>query len=297
MMGRPKPRRLTETQAAAFREEGFVAPVSVLDLVEVSHYLACLAAFETRHGRVDRHKLRTKAHLLAPWINALVRHDALLDAVEDVLGPDILCWGCGFIIKEPGDGAFVSMHQDGYYWQWEPHEQVTAWLALTPATRESGAMRMVPMPVDRPDPIVPHEENWQADNLLMRGQTASGVDISRAVDVELRPGEMSLHHEYTPHASSANRAAHRRIGFSIQYVTPRMREIGERTSASLVRGRDRFGHFDPEPVPQCDYDPAALAVFEAQQARYKTVASRAASAIADAGSDEGEATPPARSVG
>lgn len=296
MMGRPKPRRLTETQAAAFREEGYVAPVPVLDPIEISHYLACLAAFEAAHGRIDRHKLRTKAHLLAPWINALVRHDAVLDAVEDVLGRDILCWGCGFIIKEPNDGAYVSMHQDGYYWQWEPHEQVTAWLALTPATRESGAMRMVPMPVDRPDPVLPHEEHREPDNLLMRGQTASGIDISRAVDVELRPGEMSLHHEYTPHASSANRAAHRRIGFSIQYVTPRMREIGERSSASLVRGRDSHGNFDPEPVPQRDYDPEALAVFEAQQARYKAVAPRATPAMAADIADE-EATPPARSPG
>jgi hypothetical protein len=75
MMGRPKPRRLTETQAVAFREEGFVAPVPMLDPVEVSHCLAYLAAFETRHGRVDRHKLRTKAHLLAPWINAQIRGD------------------------------------------------------------------------------------------------------------------------------------------------------------------------------------------------------------------------------
>lgn len=292
MIGRPGLKRLNESQAVAFREEGFVAPIRVLDDGDLAHYLACFDDFEARHGRVDRHKLRTKAHLLTPWINALVRHDTLLDAVEDVMGPDILCWGCGFIVKDPGDGAYVSMHQDGYYWQWEPHEQVTAWLALTPATVESGAMRMIPLPVDRADALVPHEENWQPDNLLMRGQTASGFDISRAVDAVLQPGEMSLHHEFTPHASGPNRADFRRIGFSIQYITPRMREIGDRTSASLVRGRDRFGNFDPEPVPQYDYDPAALAVFEAQQARYKTVATRAAG-----GRNEGEAATPAQTAG
>ena len=86
MTGRTKPKRLTESQVAAFREEGYVAPVRVLEEGDLDHYLACFDDFETRHGRVDRHKLRTKAHLLTPWINAFVRHDAILDAVEAETG-------------------------------------------------------------------------------------------------------------------------------------------------------------------------------------------------------------------
>lgn len=252
-------RSLSAEQVRAYEENGFLFPIRVMSEAEALAYRRRLEAAEASGEPEVASYLRTKAHLVFTWCDELIRHPRILDAVEDVIGPDILCWSSGFFNKEARDPAYVSWHQDLTYWGLEPADIVTAWLALSPATPESGCMKF--WPGSHKLEILPHTDTFAPNNLLSRGQEIQvEVNETKVVFDELRPGEMSLHHVKLVHGSEANRSADRRIGFVIRYVPTRVRQVVGRTdSATLVRGVDRYGHFEPEERPKADLDPAARA--------------------------------------
>ena len=241
-----------------YRRDGFFFPLRGLSPAEARQYRARLEAVERERGGPLRGELRYKSHLLFTWLDTLVRHPPILDAVEELIGPDILCWGSGFFIKEARDSAFVSWHQDATYWGLSEPDVVTAWVAFSESSIESGAMRMVP---GTHHEQVAHRDTFAPDNLLSRGQEIMvDVDEAKAVDIVLHPGEMSLHHVRMFHGSPPNGSDDRRIGYAIRYIPTRIRQMaGERDSASLVRGVDRYGHFDPEQPPARDLAPEAVA--------------------------------------
>ncbi|MEK9753326.1 MAG: phytanoyl-CoA dioxygenase family protein [Rhodospirillaceae bacterium] len=253
---------MTETAEILLRSyetDGFAAPIRVLSLDAAAACRARLEAYETVRGPVDPKRQSRKTHLLLTWFDALVRDAEVLDAVEAIIGEDILCWGTSFFIKEPDDGNFVSWHQDITYWGLEPAEGVTtAWIALSDVTRQAGCIRM--MPGSHKWPVLKHQDTGAAGNLLTRGQEiAERMDEDKAAFLELRPGEMSLHHAGTAHASGPNLADDRRIGIAIRYMAPHVRSVAGAESALLVRGKDRYGHFELETPPIADLDPAAIA--------------------------------------
>jgi phytanoyl-CoA dioxygenase PhyH len=250
---------LSAASLERYRRDGFFFPIPVLTPAEAREYRRRLEAVETAHGGALTGEIRHKPHLLFTWLAELVRRPAILDAVQDVLGPDLLVWSSSFFIKNGGDAAFVSWHQDATYWGLSEPDVLTAWVAFTEATVDNGAMRMVP---GSHGEQLAHRDTFAANNLLSRGQEiAVAVDETRGVDIVLRAGEMSLHHVLIVHGSGANPSGDRRIGFAIRYVPTRVRQTaGPRDSATLVRGRDAFGHFDPEPRPERDLDPAMLAL-------------------------------------
>ena len=251
------PRILTKDALAQYRRDGFYFPVRVMSTAEAREYRARLQASEAELGGPLRGDFMYKPHLLFTWVNELVHHPRILDAVEDIIGPDILCWGTDFFIKEGHDPNFVSWHQDATYWGLEPPEAVTAWVALSDAPVASGAMKFLSGSHREP---IPHVIDRHPDNLLERGQNlAVEVDESRAVDVELEAGQISLHDIWLAHGSKPNDTDDRRIGFAIRYIPPHVRQVKVRDSAMLVRGRDRYGHFQPEPAPVADLDHAARA--------------------------------------
>lgn len=253
------PKLLTEAQIAAYRDHGYVFPIRVIPEEEIAGLRARLQALEEREGGKLSRRTNQKIHLLVPWLNELVRHPRILDAVEDIIGPDIFCWGTNFFTKRPGDGTFVAWHQDATYWGLSSQDIVTAWLAFEPSTIEAGAMRVIPG--THTDSQLPHSDTFSETNLLSRGQEiAVEVDESRAIDLVLRPGEMSLHHVMLVHGSEPNRADHPRIGFAIRYVPTHVHQLsGAKDSATLVRGVDRYGHFEHEHAPAADFDEAAVA--------------------------------------
>lgn len=258
---------LSDQAQDRYRRDGFLFPVRVMAEDEALELRRRMEECERRHGRLH---YAPKPHLVLPFVADLVRHVAVLDAVESLVGPDILLWDSSFITKEPGDGKRVSWHQDLTYWGLEPTEGVVSiWLALAPATIESGAMKMIPG--SHLGPIRRHRDTFASDNILTRGQEiAEEIDESRAVDIALRPGEMSLHHGRIFHGSQPNRSADRRIGFNAQYIAARVCQVvGRWDSATLVRGRDSFGHFAPEPRPAAEYDPACVAFQEEMAKRRK----------------------------
>ncbi len=252
------PRLLTEAEVAAFWRDGFHFPVRVLEPAEARRYRDALEAHEAQSGGPIASNRRHKVHLLFTWAAELVRHPRILDAVEDLIGPDILCWGSSFFIKEARNPAFVSWHQDATYWGLDPDDVVTVWVAFSDAPVESGAMEF--LPGSHRMGQLPHADTFHEHNLLSRGQEiAVEVDAEKAVKVPLRAGEMSLHHVKLAHYSGPNTTDDRRIGLAIRYIPPHVRQLKVRDSATLVRGRDTGGHYDMEPVPEADLGAAALA--------------------------------------
>jgi hypothetical protein len=249
---------LSEAAVQQYRDLGYCAPVPALSTAEAAELRASLEAFEAGAGVLSG-KLRHKPHLLFTWLNDLVHHPRILDAVEDVIGPDILCWGTSFFIKEKHNPGFVSWHQDSTYWGLEPPDIITAWVAFTDSNAANGAMRVIP--ASHKMDQVPHRDTFAAENLLSRGQEIMvDVDERQAAMLELRAGEMSLHHVRLIHGSDPNPSDDRRIGFAIRYIPTYVRQVaGSHDSATLVRGVDKYHHFEPEQRPDADMSPAAVA--------------------------------------
>lgn len=229
-----------------------------LSTTEAAALRARLEAYEASAGDL-KGPLRHKSHLLFTWLNDLVRHPRILDAVEDVIGPDILCWGTSFFIKNARDPGFVSWHQDSTYWGLEPPDIITAWVALSDSTLANGAMRVIPR--THVGDQLAHHDTFAPNNLLSRGQEIMvDVDDRQAVALELKAGEMSLHHVRLIHGSDPNPTDERRIGFAIRYIPTYVRQVvGGHDSATLVRGEDRFHNFAPEQRPVADMSPEAVA--------------------------------------
>lgn len=260
---------LSEAQVEAYRRDGFVFPVRIMGRSAADTLRARFDALEAETGAELQSRFKIKAHMPLTWLNELVRNPAMLDAVEDLIGPDILCWGSSFFTKKARDPRFVSWHQDSTYYGLRPAETVTTWVAFTDSRIESGCVRF--LPGTHRSGIFDHEETLDPDNLLMKGQTVNGVDESRAVDCELSAGEISIHHESVVHGSNANGSDNPRIGLSIHYIAPHVRQTAfEGASALLVRGRDKHGHWDAEPEPRHDLDPICLAALDEVYAQYRS---------------------------
>ena len=252
------PKLLSDDAVAAYQRNGYHFPVDVLTEAETLDLRRRLEAHEAAAGGPIQGDRRHKAHLYLTWLNDLIRHPRILDAAEDVLGPNLLCWSTSFFIKEASDAGFVSWHQDATYWGLEPPDIVTAWVALSPSTVASGCLRVVPG--SHRWPIMPHRETFADHNLLSRGQEIE-IDVTGrpVTDVVLGPGQMSLHHVRLIHGSDPNPSGKRRIGFAIRYLPTHVRQtVGTNDSATLVRGVDRFNNFAPERAPDADLSEAAI---------------------------------------
>jgi ectoine hydroxylase-related dioxygenase (phytanoyl-CoA dioxygenase family) len=252
------PKLLSQAAVEAYRRDGYYSPVRVMSAAEAQGFRAALEAHEAKSGQPLQGNMRHKTHLLFTWADALVHHPKVLDAVEDAIGPNILCWTTNFFIKEANSPGFVSWHQDSTYWGLDPDEVITAWVAFTEVNEANGYMQVIPgsHKIDQ----LPHVDTFHKDNLLSRGQEiAVEVDMSKAVGLAMHAGEMSLHHIKLVHGSAANRTDDRRIGLAIRYIPTYVRQTKVRDAAMLVRGVDEYHHFDYEPRPVADLDAAALA--------------------------------------
>jgi non-haem Fe2+, alpha-ketoglutarate-dependent halogenase len=259
---------LSTDQVENYRRDGYLHPIRVMSEERARSYRAKLEALEAERGGALDGDIRFKTYLLQTWLDELIRDPAILDPIEQVIGPDILCWSTDLFIKEAHTTAYVSWHQDATYWGLEPPEIVTAWLALSPSTRESGCLRVVPGTHARGQ--VEHVDRGGEDNMLSRGQEIEvDADESEAVDIELSPGEMSLHHVLLFHSSEPNRSDDRRLGIAVRYLPAYVRQHGpSRESAMLVRGVDEHGNFDLEPRPKADMDEAAVAAHRDAMRRF-----------------------------
>lgn len=253
---------LSDNDVAQYRRDGYCFPQRVLDDEQAAVNRSLLEKFESAQGGPAAGAQRSRCHLLFKWVDDLMRHVKILDVVEDLIGPDILCWNTLFWIKEATSESFVSWHQDLRYWGLDTNDLVTVWMALSPATLESGCMQV--LPGSHQGDLLPHKDKYNQDNLLTRGQEiAVDVDEAKAVAMPLKPGEISLHNVRLAHASGPNRTKDRRIGLSMHYMPTCTKQlVGEWDCAALVRGEDIFGHFQHTPRPARDMDPATMAFHE-----------------------------------
>lgn len=264
--------RLTLHDQRRFQELGYHFPIPVLDKEEVERsrhrFLEYRAQSRPRLEQLpinQHYQIFSDTHFVAGWVYRIVTQPRILDAVESLIGGNLLAWNTGWFAKMPGEKTFVSWHQDGMYWKLSPQKIVTAWVALSPSTSTNGGLRVIPG--THLHPALPHNETYQPDNALSRGQDiAVTVDESQAVDVELQPGEMSLHHLWIVHGSQTNTSLETpRIGIAIRYVSTEVRQDSpSKPLAMLVRGRDDYGHFELLPPPKREIiepgDPEHLAI-------------------------------------
>ena len=266
---------LSSAQVEGYARDGFVSPVPALTREQAAHYREKLAAFERAVGGpltsdATDARYRSRTHVLLAWVHGLVRHPAILDAVEQLIGPDILVYTSTWFIKESESPAIAAWHQDATYFGLRPYEHVTAWLALTDATAENGCMEFLPGSFRRGQ--LPHRAGVVAASVNRAGQAVTiAVDDAPAVHAPLRAGEFSLHHTLCLHRSQPNRSTGRRVGLAVSYVPTRVQHLGvkHQTPAMLVRGTDTFGHFALEPAPLADLDDAARTAYDRSYDGYR----------------------------
>lgn len=263
--------RLSQDQVDRYWRDGYLCPIPVMSAEEAQVQRRALEAFETEWKDWKAKGLplplntykRINSHCVIPQAHAIAADPRVLDVIEGILGPDILIWSVEFFIKEARSKAVVSMHQDLTYWGFGAAEQLlTAWIALSPATVASGCMTFVAG--SHKNPILPHEDTYDENNLLSRGQEIQ-VDVAEEdkVAAELQPGQMSLHHGLMIHGSGPNISDDRRIAVAIRYCTPQIaQEVAAKDYAILARGADRTGNFINFAPPSSVFSPQSLALYD-----------------------------------
>ncbi len=258
--------RLTDAQRAAYDRDGFLCPLDILTPDEAATERALVEGLERDHaGRLDKsvgEYLRLAAYLASDVPLRVARDPRVLDAVEGILGPDIMMWSCEYFIKEANSHKIVSWHQDLTYWGMDGSDhEVTAWVALSSASEAAGCMKFVPG--SHKTQIVPHNDTFAEDNLLSRGQEiAVEVDEADAVAAALSPGQMSLHHGRLFHGSGPNTTDDRRIGLVIRYIRPDTPSTGQgKDFGVMMRGVDRHGTRANVAPLAGDFTPAQMALY------------------------------------
>jgi len=252
---------LSAEQISHYREQGWLSPIDVLSRAEVADARAKLEAFEASKGAPIAAPERVRSFLLFPWVDDIMRHEAVLDAVEDLIGPDILCWSSVFWVKEARSESFVSWHQDLTYWGLDNDATVSVWVALSDASEAAGCMSVIP---GSHREIFEHAETYAENNLLTRGQELTiDVGARETAAMPLCAGQASIHNGRSAHGSGPNQTDDRRIGISFQYMPPSTKQmLNEWDSAALVRGTDSYGHFELAPRPTREFDPVGVEFHE-----------------------------------
>ncbi|MEM6623341.1 MAG: phytanoyl-CoA dioxygenase family protein [Pseudomonadota bacterium] len=258
---------LSAFEQQTYQRDGFLCPIDIFSAEEVAQHRAAVEGLERDFdGELPRKVgdyLRVTSFAATDVPLRVARDPRILDRVESILGPDIMMWSCEYFIKEAGTQHVVSWHQDLTYWGMDGSDhEITAWVALSPATAASGCMKFVPG--SHKQQIVPHEDTFADDNLLSRGQEiAVDVDEAEAVVAALQPGQMSLHHGRLFHASGPNTSDDRRIGLVVRYIRPDTPATGKgRDYGVLMRGADRVGNRINVVPPPGSFTPANLALYE-----------------------------------
>jgi hypothetical protein len=261
-------RLLSGDAIRAYRDAGYLSPLDAAAPSVARRWRDGLEAAEAAQGGRLPEDLRRKLHLYLPWADEVVRHPRILDAVEDLIGPDILVFHLTLWAKDARSDAFVAWHQDSTYFGLSPADHVTAWVALSASDEVSGAVEVVPGSHQAGQ--LRHDVARSAGNMFGTGQRIAVPEDAPRDLLVLGPGQFSLHHTHLWHNSRSNRSDYRRIGLVISYIPARVRCAARtRLSATLVRGEDRFGHFDHDPLrPAAPFDPAAMAGHAAAMARW-----------------------------
>ena len=234
---------LSSNQLKQYDDEGFVCPINIFSKEKAKEIRNEIELIENKIPEELEKSGRYNAHLISPLLDEVTHNSKVLDAVESIIGENILVCGTTLFIKNPNEKGFVSYHQDAKYIGLEPHNWVTAWVAITDSNEENGCMRM--WSGSHKDKLKDHDQKFNEGNLLTRGQTINNVPKEETTPLILKAGQMSLHHPTLVHGSDLNRSNDRRIGFVIQsYISTNVKQILGKNSVQLARGVDKFNFHD-----------------------------------------------------
>ena len=230
---------LSPNQLKQYKNKGFVSPINIFSKEKAKKIRNEIELIEKDLPEELEKSGRYNAHLISPLLDEVTHNPKILDAVQSLIGEDILVCGTTLFIKNPNEKGFVSYHQDAKYIGLEPHNWVTAWVAITDSNEHNGCMRM--WSGSHKDNLKQHNQKFNEGNLLTRGQTVMNVPIKETTPLILAAGQMSLHHPTTVHGSDLNKSNDRRIGFVIQsYIGTNVKQVLGKNSVQLARGEDKF---------------------------------------------------------
>ena len=248
---------LTDEQLARSERDGCIFPVRIMDTETAALYRTTYESVEARQGKDVPELLSVKPHVLFPWLFELGTTPALLDAMEDLIGPNIVLTTCAIWPKKANDPSFVTWHQDSAYFGYEPMDVWSAWIAITDSHADNGCLKY--LPGSHSNPEMAHEETYAENNMLSRGQRITDTfDDSTAINVELEPGECTLHHFRLAHSSEPNTSDRRRVGILFVFCGTHVKPTNNLNTGILVRGEDKFGYWNADPLPERELDPDNL---------------------------------------
>ena len=240
---------LSDQQINFYNDKGYVAPIDVLSIQEANEIREEIELIEKKWPNALEGLGRNYVHMISPIFNKVCLNNKILDAVESLIGKNILICGTTLFIKNAKEKGFVSFHQDAKYIGLEPHNWVTAWIAVTDSNEENGCMRM--WSGSHKGNLKDHEQKFDEGNLLTRGQTIKNVPIEKTDPIVLKAGQMSLHHPTVIHGSGLNKSKDRRIGFVVQsYIGSNVDQVLGKIYVQKARGEDthKFHEYSKVPV-------------------------------------------------
>ena len=240
---------LSSNQPKQYEDEGFVSPINIFSKDKAKEIRNEIELIENKMPEELENSGRYNAHLISPLLDEVTHDSKILDAVQCLIGENILVCGTTLFIKNPKEKGFVSYHQDAKYIGLEPHNWVTAWVAITDSNEKNGCMRM--WSGSHKDNLKEHDQKFNEGNLLTRGQTVKNVPKQETTPLILEAGQMSLHHPTVVHGSELNKSNDRRIGFVIQsYIGTNVKQVLGKNSVQLARGVDEFNYHEKIGRPQ-----------------------------------------------
>ena len=232
---------LSANQLKQYKEEGFVSPIDIFSKNRANDIRKEIELIEKKMPEELNKSGRYNAHLISLLLDEVTHDSKILDSVESLIGKNILVCGTTLFIKNPNEEGFVSYHQDAKYIGLEPHNWVTAWIAITDSNEHNGCMRM--WSGSHKGNLKDHDQTFNKGNLLTRGQTVNNVPTDKTIPLILKAGQMSLHHPTIVHGSDLNKSNDRRIGFVIQsYIGTDVKQVLGKNSVQLARGVDEFNY-------------------------------------------------------
>lgn len=245
------PRRLTPEQIAFYNREGYVAPLNAYGpeaaVANRVYFDDLLQKVQAARSDLNAYSING-FHVHCQGLYDIVTNPVILDHVQDIIGPDVMCWGSHFFCKLPGDPRKVAWHQDASYWPLTPARTVTVWLAIDDADRENAAMMFLPRTHN-----VGHLK-WRqvsTDKAVLNQEIENTEQMGRPVYDELKAGQFSLHADMLAHGSEPNPSNRRRCGLTIRYCPPSVRSLNPDWTRGgiLCRGQDLYNHWRHNPRP------------------------------------------------
>ncbi|MDJ0825401.1 MAG: phytanoyl-CoA dioxygenase family protein [Rhodobacter sp.] len=245
----PHPNRLSPAQIAQYNAQGFVQPFDVFDPDEMTHIRAYVDRLMAEMGAAGAYGINCyQARLQGLW--DIATDPRILDHVQDIVGPDILCWASAILSKAPHDPKAVPWHQDASFWSLSPARTVTVWLAIDDADEGNAAMRFIPGTHDKGALAIRKSGPDAVFHIETAGAEAMGAPFTNT----LKAGQISLHADMLVHGSAPNRSDRRRCGLTLRYCPPQVRitdpDWAQGVEAILCRGD--AGGWTTHPRPDTD---------------------------------------------